>query len=119
MLDCITQAVAALAPPLPEGDTAEATLVHAVRGDIYTEEQIADWESDPIAACERLFPGSATLIEKYGIAIQRKPTVSRTDEGAAKIGYTPSRHFGTFLEELRHLDETGGKDAVRSRQWTY
>ena len=119
VLDCIAQGIAFLQKPLPTGSEAEGLVVHAVRGDNYTEEQIADWESDPLATCERVFPGSAALVEKYGIPINRKPTVSRTDEVATQIGYVSSRNFGTFLEELRRLDAEGGPEAVRALRCPY
>ena len=119
VLDCIAQSVAFLEPPLAEGSEPENVIVPAVRADPYSEEQVADWESDPLATCERIFPGSAALVQKYGIRIDRKPSVSRTEEGAARIGYAPSRHFGGFIEALLRLDAEGGPEAVRSLRCPY
>jgi hypothetical protein len=114
VLDCVMQSVQALAAPLPDGAEPEGIVIHALRPDAFTEAQIADWETDPLAACERIFPGSRLLIEKYRIDIQHKPGLSGTDDGARRVGYAPSRHFGTFLEELRRLDAEGGEEAVRA-----
>lgn len=110
VLDCVARSVAYL-----EGDAPENVVVHAVRHDPYEASQLDGWEDDPSAACERIFPGAAELIARYGIAIGRKPTVSRVCEGAAAIGYAPSRHFGTFLDELRVLDP----EEVRRRSCAY
>ena len=119
VLDCVVQAVQTLAAPLPEGAGPEGVVVHAVRPDAFTEEQIADWEADPAASCERVFPGSRALIEKYEIDIRRKPGLSGVIGGAAEIGYAPTRHFGTFLDELRRLDAEGGETAVRAVHCSY
>jgi len=119
VLDCIMQSVQALAADLPEGSDPEGIVVHAMRPNAFTEEQIADWEADPLAACERVFPGSRALVEKYGIDIRHKPGMSGQDEGAAQIGYVPTRHFGTFLDELRRLDREGGEAAVRAVRCPY
>lgn len=119
VLDCIERSVSFLVNPLEAGAEAENIVVHAVRHDPYTEEQVADWESDPLAVCERIFPGSAELITKYGINISRKPSVSRRDESAEKLGFMPIRHFGTFMEALRKLDAEGGEEAVRSVRCAY
>jgi hypothetical protein len=119
VLDCIARSIQFLEAPLAERTEPEKLIVHAVRGDVYSEEQVADWESDPMAACERIFPGSAALVQKYNIGITRKPSVSKTDDGADVIGYTPSRHFGTFLETLRRLDEEGGPEQVARMRCDY
>ncbi|MBC7805485.1 MAG: NAD(P)-dependent oxidoreductase [Akkermansiaceae bacterium] len=119
VLDCIAQSIQFLETPLSEGREAENLVVHAVRGDVYTEEQIAGWENDPVGTCEQIFPGSAALVRKYNIGIDRKPSVSKTDDGARVIGYAPSRHFGTFLETLRRLDEEGGAERVTEMHCGY
>ncbi len=119
VLDCVVQSVQALAADLPEGSDPEGIVVHAMRPNAFTEEQVADWEADPPAACERIFPGSRALVEKYGIDIRHKPGLSGQDEGAARIGYAPTRHFGTFLDELGRLDREGGEAAVRAVRCPY
>lgn len=119
VLDCITQSVQSLTPDLPDGAEPEGVIVNALRPDAFTEEQIAGWEADPLAACERVFPGSRALVEKYGIDIRHTPGRSGQDEGAARIGYVPTRHFGTFLDELRRLDQEGGETAVRAVRCPY
>jgi NAD(P)-dependent dehydrogenase (short-subunit alcohol dehydrogenase family) len=119
VLDCIMQSVQALAADLPSGAEPEGIVVNALRPDAFTEEQIAGWEADPLAACERVFPGSRALVETYGIDVRHKPGLSGQDEGAARIGYAPSRHFGTFLAELRRLDSAGGAAAVSAVHCDY
>ncbi|RYG23272.1 NAD(P)-dependent oxidoreductase [bacterium] len=90
------------------------TVLDAVRPNAFTAEQIAGWESDPSGTCEAIFPGSRELVERYGLNISRKPGLSG-DTGWVEVGYAPTRHFGTFLEELRTLDE----ETVRSRICPY
>ncbi len=119
VLDCVAQAVQFLAAPPAEGAEAEAVIVNALRANVFTADQVADWEKDPLAACERIFPGSRVLVEKYGIDIRHKPDIGDLGEGAARIGYAPSRHFGTFLEDLRRLDAAGGMEAVRAVRCAY
>jgi len=119
VLDCVAQAVQALAGDLPEGAEPEGIVVHAMRPNAFTEDQIEGWEANPLAACERVFPGSRALVEKYGIDIRHKPGLSGQDEGAVRIGYAPKRHFGTFLDELRRLDREGGEAAVRAVHCPY
>lgn len=119
VLDCVAAAVQILAADLPAGADPEGIIVHAMRPDVFTAEQVAGWEADPPAACERVFPGSRALVEKYGIDIRHKPGLSGPDTGAAQIGYAPTRHFGTFLDELRRLDREGGEAAVRAVRCPY
>ena len=46
--------------------------------------------------------------------VENPPMIQRAgrDDLAAKIGYKPSRHFGTFIKELRKLDAKLGRDGV-------
>ncbi len=119
VLDCIVQSVQTLVAPLPDGAEPEGIVVNALRPDAFTKEQITGWDNDPLGTCERVFPGSRALVEKYGIDIQHKPGLSGPDEGAARIGYAPSRHFGTFLDEVCRLDIAGGEAAVRAVRCDY
>ena len=115
VFDSIQHAVEALRPD-PRGE-ADGIIVDAVRANPFTEEQIEQWESDPAAACERVFPGSRTLVEKYKLQIAKKPSLtSAGGNGAKQIGWQPKRHFRTFLEELRALDAAGGEALVRSQK---
>ena len=114
VLDCVTAAVTHLAEPLAPGAEPEGIIANAVRANGFTAAEIENWEADTLAASERVFPGSRDLIEKYGIRITKKPGISDIGEGAAAIGYTPTRHFGTFLEELNWFDAAGGPEAVRA-----
>ena len=119
VLDCVRQSVQKLAPELPSGEEPEGIIVNAVRPNAYRAEQVADWEAEPAAACDRVFPCSKSLVEKYQIRIDRKPGLSDLGEGAAAIGFAPRHHFGTFLEELRRLDAEGGEAAVRAMSCPY
>lgn len=119
VLDCIQASVAHLTEPLTEGGEADGIIVNAVRPNAFTADDIAEWESDPLAACERLFPASRALVEKYGIRIAHEPGVSDLGEGAAQIRYTPKRHFGVFLDELRRIDAQSGPEAVRALRCPY
>lgn len=119
VLDCIQRSVEKLSQELPEGGEAEGIVANAVRPNAFSEEQIADWEADPLAACESIFPGSRALVEKYQLNIERKPGLSDLGEGAAAIGYVPRRHFGTFLDELKQLDAHGGEEEVKSKRCSY
>ncbi|GAA5028578.1 NAD-dependent epimerase/dehydratase family protein [Actinopolymorpha pittospori] len=117
MLDCVQASVRHLEPDLPAGAEPEAVVVDAVRPDVFTEEALEGWEDDPLAACERIFPGSRELLERYAIDISRRPSVVH-GIGAEAIGYAPRRHFGTFLEELRTLDAKG-EQAVAAMRCPY
>ncbi len=102
VLDCVDAAVASLHGDVP-ADGPERTVVHAVRANAFTTEQVEHWESDPLGTAEAIFPGSAALITKYGIDIGHQPSIPE-HVGADAIGYTPTRHFGTFIAELAELD---------------
>lgn len=97
----------------------EAIIVDALRGNAFSAEQIEGWEADPIGTAEAIFPGSASLIEKYQISIGRRPGLTTSFLGWEEVGYAPSRHFGTFIEELRALDAEGGEAAVRAVRCHY
>jgi hypothetical protein len=94
-------------------------VVNALRANGFEAAQIENWETDPLGTCDAIFPNSRELLEKYGIAVTRRPEISDLGEGAATIGYQPQHHFGTFLEELHRLDSSGGESAVRTMQCPY
>ncbi|MBA2720297.1 MAG: NAD(P)-dependent oxidoreductase [Chloroflexi bacterium] len=91
----------------------EALVVNAVRRNAFTEADLEGWEADPIGTCARIFPGSRELLENYRLDIGKCPIVVDTGEGANRVGHEPTRDFGTFLEELRLLDESLGLPVVR------
>ncbi len=104
VLDCIEAAVDTLGRDVP-AEEPEGLVVHAVRADAFTDDQADAWVGDPLGTADALFPGAARLIEKYDIDVAVRP--ARPEPvGAAAIGYTPTRHFGTFLAELDELDRT-------------
>jgi NAD(P)-dependent dehydrogenase (short-subunit alcohol dehydrogenase family) len=114
VLDCVEAAVRKLEGDLPPDAAPEGILVEVLRASAYGEADLAGWEADPLAACERVFPGSRRLVEKYAIDVSRKPAVGASPLPAGVLGCAPSRHFGTFLGELARLDAEGGEAAVRA-----
>ncbi|AIE83771.1 NAD-dependent epimerase/dehydratase family protein [Fimbriimonas ginsengisoli] len=103
VLHAIERSVAFLA-----GDLAgepEGLILDAVRPNAFDETQLEGWEADPYGACERIFPGSSDLVRQYEIRIGHKPSVLNSFLGWTETGYQPKHHFGTFLAELRGLDE--------------
>ena len=117
VLDCIQKSVEFLAPE-PDGE-APGVVVNAVRPNAFLPEQLEGWESDPASTCEAIFPGSREMVGKYQINIARRPEMPELGDGAARIGYAPRRHFGTFLDELRRIEAEGGEEAVRSLRCSY
>jgi len=115
VLDCVQASVDFLERE-PEG---EGLVVNAVRASTFDSEATEGWEEDPQGHLERIFPGSGELAARYGLPIDRRPGVPDLGEGAQVIGYRPSRHFGTFLKELRQLDLEGGEAAVRAKRCEY
>ena len=52
-------------------------------------------------------------------APKRKPSPSVSRLGWDEVGYAPSRHYGTFLAELRQKHEELGESAVRALRCPY
>jgi hypothetical protein len=119
VLDCVQRSVEKLAAPLPEGGAPEGLVAIAHRANAFSAEQLDGWEADPLAVCERLFPGSRPLLEKYSLNIARPPAVVDLGDTPQTIGYQPRRHFGTFLQELARLDAEGGEAAVAAVRCPY
>ncbi len=117
VLDAVALSVERLADSL-EGEP-EGIVLDAVRPNAYGEAQLEGWEDDPVEACERIFPGSADLVRKYRLRIERRPGFAKSFGGWPETGYSPSRHFGTFLEELRQRDQREGASAVMSLRCPY
>ena len=112
VVESVLRSVAALAGEAPA--EPEGIVVNAVRANAFAQADLEGWEVDPIETCERLFPGSSRLVERYRLDIARRPGVVEPGEGAATVGYVPKVHFGVFLQELARLDERGGQAAVRA-----
>ncbi|HVX43768.1 MAG TPA: NAD(P)-dependent oxidoreductase [Mycobacteriales bacterium] len=110
VLDCVDRSVEFLAGDAPS--EPEGVVVNAVRPNAFSESDVDGWESDPVTASERIFPGFRDLLEKYDIDIARRPSVV-DDLGGQEIGYRPNRHFGTFLQQLRELDAAGTVAGMR------
>ncbi len=103
VLDCIEASVTYTG--------GESFFVNAVKANALTDEQTTQWESDPMASCEQIFPGSRMLVEKYGLDISRRPHQSNAE--ATPLGWMPKRHFGTFIEELARQESLLGAEGVR------
>ncbi len=63
--------------------------------------------------------GSLELVRKYRINIACRPELVDTLPGAKAIGYSPLRHFGTFLQDLQRLDRELGPQAVANMKCMY
>ncbi|MFI9081955.1 NAD-dependent epimerase/dehydratase family protein [Streptomyces sioyaensis] len=117
VLDCVDLCVKYLLSQ-PHGAPTEGFAVNAVRANAYTDHDTSGWEKSPLALCESIFPGSRSIVQEFGLEIARRPsTVSHL--GAGKIGYSPKRHFGTFLDELAVHLELHGKEYVKSLSCDY
>jgi hypothetical protein len=119
VLDCVQRSIEKLSGNLPEGGEPEGLIAVAHRANAYTAEQTEAWDADPAAACERIFPGSRRLVEKYSINITRKPAVVDLGDTPRAIGYQPGRHFGTFLADLARLEAEEGEAAVAAVKCPY
>jgi nucleoside-diphosphate-sugar epimerase len=106
VLDCTEAAICWL-----EDRDAEGVTVDATRANVFSSDDVEEWD---LGKCEQIFPGSAELVVRYGIRVDRKPMVVG-EMGWKEIGYQPKRHFGTFLEELQKLSP----DEVASRRCPY
>jgi NAD(P)-dependent dehydrogenase (short-subunit alcohol dehydrogenase family) len=120
VLDAVERSVAHLETPLAEGAEPQGRIVNAVRPNVFTEAQLAGWDDDPGAVLERLFPGAAQIVARYGLELGGRPHRTNVDEGDGRaIGYVPTRHFGTFLAELRRIEAEQGEAAVRALRCPY
>ena len=86
-------------------------IVDAVRANAFTADDIAGWEADPVGTAERLFPGARDVVERFGLDISQAPQLQPT-AGWAEIGYRPEHHFGTFVDEIRGMDEEEARGLV-------
>lgn len=117
VLESIVCSVQHLAKPV--GSELDNIVVNALRANAFSETELASWESNPLEACERIFTGSAALVQKYGMPIDRKPHLVNLGDGARTVGFEPKVHFGTFIDRLKELEITEGEDAVRSVRCAY
>jgi uncharacterized protein YbjT (DUF2867 family) len=117
VLNCVEAAVRELDEDQPS--EPEGLVVEVSRPNAFGAADIDDWEADPLGACERVFPGSRRLVERYAIEISRMPAVTGARASAGALDCAPSRHFGTFLTELARLDDELGDVAVRAMSCPY
>lgn len=86
----------------------------ALHPDAASAEDLREWEHDPISTADRLFPGARAVVERFGLDISATP-VRPSKRGWAEIGYTPSRDFGTWIDEVTGLSD----DQVKARTSDY
>lgn len=96
VLDAVTLAVG----HLESMDTG--MVLDAVRPNAFTADQLDGWESDPIGVAETIFPGSGEIVQRFGLDISRRPSLTG-DTGWRDVGYAPQHHFGTFVAEALGL----------------
>lgn len=89
-------------------------VVNAVRANAYSDEDLDGWEEDPVESCERVFPGSSRLVQKYDLKIHQHPMVMDLASNPAEIDWHPIRHFGTFLHDLDRLDQEIGREGIQA-----
>lgn len=75
--------------------------------DPLSDDERRDWAGDPLAVLERHVPGSAALVRKYKLNVDQPPTTHDIEKTKKLLGWQPKYHLLTFLEQLKHLDETG------------
>jgi nucleoside-diphosphate-sugar epimerase len=80
-----------------------AVILDATRPNVFTAEQLDGWEDDPVGRLEEIFPGAADAVERYRLDVSRKPEIV-PDGGRSETGYAPTRHFGTFLQQLTAME---------------
>ncbi len=117
VVDAVALSVERLARPL--AGEPEGIVLDALRPNAYGPGDLEGWESDPAGTLERIFPGAGRMAAKYAMRLPERPGLTTSFSGWEEVGYAPTRHFGTFLEELRRVDESGGETAVRARRCEY
>lgn len=100
--DDVLDAVLAAIDHVARVDDAEVVL-DATRPNAFTAEQLEGWEQDPVGHLEQLFPGAAEAVGRYHLDVARRPELV-PEAGRAETGYAPTRHFGTFLQQLTAMD---------------
>lgn len=108
VLQCVMTAV--------EDESVTNDWFHVQSESGLTEQDIEDWDKNPLGVLERRFPGSVALISKYEIGLERKPVITDIRKTEEILGWKPRHDFATFLEELEELDR---KDAVHQQACDY
>ncbi|MCX2748768.1 hypothetical protein OOZ51_13235 [Arthrobacter sp. MI7-26] len=67
-------------------------------------DDLRDWERDPTGTADRLFPGARAVVERFSLDFSALP-VRPSRLGWTEIGYTPSRDFGTWIDEVTGLSD--------------
>jgi hypothetical protein len=71
---------------------------------VLTDDDLRDWERDPVGTAERVFPGARAAVERFDLDITTPPT-RPSRHGWSEIGYSPTRHFGTWAAEVARLSD--------------
>lgn len=110
--DVVGVTVAAL-----ENDAIEYGAYSAVRDDPYTDDELAQWEHDPVGVLENYVEDAGRLVDEYDIELADEinpnggfPGSSMT-EAKADLGYNPQYTFVSFLERLAEHDARGDAEA--------
>lgn len=99
VLDAVTLSVARLA-----GADPLALVIDATRRNSFAEADLTAWEDDPLGHAERIFPGAADVITRFGLDVSARPRIAPST-GWDEIGYAPKRDFGTFVEQAAQLTD--------------
>jgi NAD(P)-dependent dehydrogenase (short-subunit alcohol dehydrogenase family) len=89
-------------------------VLDALHPDAVPADDLRDWEHDPIGTADRLFPGARSVVQRFGLDISAPP-VRPSKLGWTETGYTPSRDFGRWIEEVTGLSD----DQVKARTSDY
>lgn len=81
------------------------TIVHSNHG--LSDDARADFAAHGKAWCEARLPGSAALIEKYGLSLPQGVEQHDLSEAETILGWTPKVSFLTFLKDLAAREARG------------
>lgn len=89
-------------------------VLDALHPDAVPADDLREWRHDPAGTADRLFPGARAVVDRFGLDISAPP-VRPSKLGWTEIGYTPSRDFGTWIDEVTGLSD----DQVKTRTSDY
>ena len=89
-------------------------IVDALHPDVVSENALREWQGDPMGVAEQLFPGAHDVVDRFGLDITPLPH-RPARRGWTEIGYTPRRHFGTWVDSVANLTD----EEVRDRTSDY
>ena len=104
-VDVAASNVASVTAGLAGGYGLFRTIVHTDHG--FPEDVAADFAAHGPAWCESQIPGSAALLEKYGLRLPRGGERHDLSEAAQTLGWRPRVGFVDFLKDLSARDAAG------------